>query len=143
MKRHVLALILLVMTPVLFAQSPGEQEIQAAEQAWADSYQACDVATMETLLSDDLTVITHTTGGLMDRQAFLTSMDSCAIVEVTNTPDRIRVYGDAAAVQGTSMYGLRGGTPPISVIYTRVWVKTNGQWQIVNHQSTGLVTAEH
>lgn len=28
-------------------------------------------------------------------------------------------------------------TAPISVIFTRVWVNTNGQWQVVNHQSTG------
>jgi len=51
---------------------------------------------------------------------------------------RIRIYGDTAAVQGTSTYHIKNMATPISVIFTRVWVKSHGEWQVVNHQSTGL-----
>jgi ketosteroid isomerase-like protein len=137
MKRVFCSVTLLAATSILLAQSKGEQEIQAAEQAWADSYQSCDVAKMRTLLSDDVTVITHITGAAIDKQAFMQGMASCSIVKVMNSPTRIRVYGDTAAVQGRSTYNMKNGGPPIFVVYTRVWARTNGQWQIVNHQSTG------
>jgi hypothetical protein len=58
--------------------------------------------------------------------------------KVQNDPARVRVYGDTAAVQGTSAYTIKKMAAPISIIFTRVWVKTNGTWQVVNHQSTGL-----
>ncbi len=74
----------------------------------------------------------------MGKEAFVKSMSSCSMEKVTNDPARIRVYGDTAVVQGTSMYNIRKMAAPISVIFTRVWVKTSGQWQVVNHQSTGL-----
>lgn len=40
------------------------------------------------------------------------------------------------------MYNIKTMTAPISVIFTRVWVKTNGRWQVVNHQSTGLAAPQ-
>ena len=138
MTRLTIAALLVAMSSVVFGQSKGEQEIQAAEKAWADSYQACDMPTMGTLLSDDLTLINHTNGGTMGKEAFVKSMASCSMEKVTNDPARIRVYGDTAVVQGSSMYNIRKMAAPISVIFTRVWVKTKGQWQVVNHQSTGL-----
>jgi ketosteroid isomerase-like protein len=135
-----LVVLATVLTFAAFAhaQSKGEQEIQAAEKAWADAYQACDVPGMSRILSDDLTLIQHVNGSTMDKDAFLKSMASCSMEKVTNDPARIRVYGDSAVVQGTSTYNIKNMATPISVIFTRVWVKTKGQWQTVNHQSTGL-----
>ena len=142
MTRLTIAAVLVAMGSVVFGQSKGEQEIQAAEKAWADSYQACDMPGMGKVLSDDLTLVNHTNGGTMGKEAFVKSMASCSMEKVTNDPARIRVYGDTAVVQGTSMYNIKKMAAPISVIFTRVWVKTNGQWQVVNHQSTGLPAAK-
>jgi uncharacterized protein (TIGR02246 family) len=134
----VLATVLIAFASLAQAQSKGEQEIQAAEKAWADAYQACDMRGMSRMLSDDLTLIQHVNGSTMGKDAFLKSMASCSMEKVTNDPARIRVYGDSAVVQGTSTYNIKNMATPISVIFTRVWVKTKGQWQAVNHQSTGL-----
>ncbi len=138
MTRLTIAAVLVAMPSLVFGQSRGEQEIQAAEKAWATSYEVCDMPGMGKLLSDDLTLINHTNGGTMGKEAFVKSMASCSMEKVTNDPARIRVYGDTAVVQGTSMYNIKKMAAPISVIFTRVWVKTSGQWQVTNHQSTGL-----
>lgn len=132
------ALVLLAAASVALAQPKGEQEIQAAEKTWADSYQACDMAVMGKILSDDLTLIQHTNGSAMGKEPFLKSVAACSMEKVTNDPARIRVYGDTAVVQGMSTYNIKNMAAPISVIFTRVWVKKNGRWQVVNHQSTGL-----
>lgn len=138
MKRVMTVVVVLAMSVVVFAQSKGEQEIAAAEKAWADAYQACDMAAMGKILADDLTLIVHTNGATMGKDAFMKSAAACSMEKVQNDPARIRVYGDTAAVQGTSAYHVKKVATPISVIFTRVWVKKNGQWQVVNHQSTGL-----
>jgi ketosteroid isomerase-like protein len=137
MKGAVFVLIVLTTTSS-FAQSKVDQEIQAAEKAWAEAYQSCDQSTMAKLLSDDLTLIVHVNGATMDKQGFMKGVAACSMAKVVNIPTRIRVYGNTAAVEGKSTYTIKNTAAPISVIYTRVWVRTKGQWQIVNHQSTGL-----
>ena len=141
MKGVIAGLALLALATTASAQSKGQDEVAAAEKAWADSYQACDMPAMGRILSDDLTLIVHTNGGTMGKEQFIKSMASCSMEKVENDPARIRVYGDSAAVQGTSTYTIKKAGTKISVIYTRVWVKNNGRWQVVNHQSTGLPAA--
>ena len=138
-----LTITLLAGTSIIHAQAKGEQEIKAAEDTWANAYQSCNMAGMDRILSDDLTVIQHVTGATMSKADFMKTMASCSMERVTNDPARIRVYGDTAVVQGISTYNIKNNATPISVIFTRVWVKKNGKWQVVNHQSTGLPAPKH
>ena len=134
----IVGVLLVASASASVGQSRGTDDIVAAEKAWADAYQACDLPAMGRILSDDLTLIQHTTGGTMTKEPFIKSVGACAMEKVINDPARIRVYGDTAAVQGTSTYHIKNVATPSSVIFTRVWVKNGGQWQVVNHQSTGL-----
>ncbi len=142
MKGVMVGVLLLAMASAAQAQTKGHDEVLAAEKAWADSYQSCDMPVMGRLLSDDLTLIQHTNGSTMGKEPFLKSVAACSMDKVQNDPQRVRVYGDTAVVQGTSTYTIKKMAEPISVIFTRVWVKTNGAWQVVNHQSTGLPAAK-
>src|SRR5262245_46635871 len=85
----------------LLAQSKANDEVLAAEKAWADSYQACNMAGMGRLLSDDMSMIQHN-GVKATKEGFLKVMSSCSIEKVANDAQRVRVYGDTAAVEGTS-----------------------------------------
>jgi ketosteroid isomerase-like protein len=145
MKRAItiLAVVIIGAASLGAAQSRGEQDVRAAEDAWANAYQSCNMAGMGVILSDDMTLIQHVNGSTMGKDAFIKSMALCSMDKVTNDPARIRVYGDTAVVQGTSMYHIKKMETPISVIFTRVWVRTNGRWQVVNHQSTGLPAPKH
>ncbi|MEQ1897638.1 MAG: nuclear transport factor 2 family protein [Vicinamibacterales bacterium] len=138
MKILMAGVLLVASASASFGQSKGTDEIVAAEKSWTDAYQACDLPAMGRILSDDLTLIQHTNGGTMTKEAFVKSVGACAMEKVINDPSRVRVYGDTATVQGTSTYHIKNSATPISVIFTRVWVKNGGQWQVVNHQSTGL-----
>ena len=138
----VMAIALIATGVKITAQSKSHDEVIAAEKAWARSYQSCDMVAMGRLLSNDMLLIQHTNGATTTKEQFLKGMATCSIEKVENDPQRVRVYGNTAAVQGKSTYTIKRMTEPISIIYTRVWVKTNEAWQIVNHQSTGLVAAK-
>jgi ketosteroid isomerase-like protein len=142
MKRAMLLALVISFTPLAaLAQSKGEQELLAAEESWRVAYEKCDVSVLGRILSNDLTLIQHVNGSTMGKEAFVKSAATCSIARVENHADRVRVYGDTAVVQGRSTYTIKKMTNTIGVIYTRVWVKVNGQWQVTNHQSTGLPAA--
>lgn len=138
MKRVMTVMALLAMASVARAQTKAQDEIAAAEKTWATAYEKCDMPVMGKILSDDLTLIQHVNGSTMNKEAFMKSVAACSMEKVQNDAARIRVYGDAAAVQGTSTYTIKNNATLISVIFTRVWVKKDGAWQVANHQSTGL-----
>lgn len=142
MTRAALLAIALTYTPlVLLAQTAGEAEVRAAEEAWRLAYEVCDVPAMSRLLSDDLTLIQHVNGSTLGKDPFVKSVAACSMEKVVNVPDRVRLYRDTAVVQGRSTYSIKKMASTISVIYTRVWVKQDGRWQVANHQSTGLPAA--
>ncbi len=137
MKRFAIGMALATVVSFgAFAQSKAESEVAAADKSWAEAYQGCKVDVMGRLLSDDLLFI-HLGGNLNNKEQFMKSVSTCTMESATQDVHRIRVYGDTGVVHGTLHYKVRN-MAGASLMYTRVYVKKSGAWQLVNHQSTAL-----
>lgn len=64
------------------------------------------------------------------------------VESVTLTDLKARVYGDTAILTGRydDVHVTDGARGEAHALFTRVFVKTNGRWQAVAYQQTGLPT---
>jgi uncharacterized protein (TIGR02246 family) len=110
-----------------------QQELSAA---WA----ARDRATIERLIAPDWTV-THIEGQRLTRaDVFQMMFGSDVTQSEPSTVDEVnvRVFGDAAVVTGrTHARGTQAGVPyDITLRFTDVFVRCDGQWQAVASHAT-------
>jgi ketosteroid isomerase-like protein len=123
------------------AQAPAQKEITQVETAWARAVEKVDAAALDRILADDL-VYSHSTGLVETKQDYLKSVQSgnqkYASVESMNP--KVRVYGDTAVVNTkVRMTGSTKGQPfDNQLLMIHVWVKKQGRWQLVAHQTTRL-----
>jgi ketosteroid isomerase-like protein len=100
-----------------------------------------DVAALETLLADDLVYI-HTTGKMETKQQFLDSLRSGALRYRSIEPSEtvVRTAGDGAIVTGRAKAAVtnRGADREFDIRYTAVYRSTEGRWQLMSWQSTGI-----
>jgi ketosteroid isomerase-like protein len=150
--RTTLTIALLLLVPVVAgAQKPNdaakarsEAEVKAADVGMWDAVNACDQAKWNRIVADDLVLIIIG-GRIFDKPTlhgdfFGTTMHPVPCdTEYTNEPMRVRVYGDAAVVTGNVSYKGNGKGRPRAIqrmVYTRVFEKRNGTWQLVHGQHT-------
>jgi ketosteroid isomerase-like protein len=100
-----------------------------------------DVATLNTLLADDL-VYTHSTARLDTKQSLIGAMESGATVYTAVEPSDVKAqdFGDTVVLTGVAQIKVVvNGTPnAFGVRFTDVYAKRNGRWQMVTWQSTRL-----
>lgn len=137
---NLIAAIVLCLGTAL-AQAPMQEEVSKAETAWARAIEKTDAAALERILADDL-VYAHSTGLVETKQQYIKSMQSgnqkYASVQPVNP--NVRVYGDTAVVNSkVRMTGATKGQPfDNELLLIHVWVKKQGRWQLVAHQTTRL-----
>jgi len=123
------------------ASGPAESEVAQIEQQRFAAMQAADIATLDRLLSADLTY-THSSGKLETKQEFLGGIRSGALKYRTVAPEglSVRVYESAAVVTGRCHFQVEadGRQLDLQVRFTDVYVKRDGAWQLVAWQSTRL-----
>ena len=113
---------------------PAASKISALEAKWNDVYKRGDAAGMEALLSDDF-IITVEDGTTFSKSGYLAhTADSELRVQISDMTDlRVRVHGNIAIVTGA--YHEKGTSRRRSYEsrdrFTDVWVKTNGDWQVI------------
>lgn len=116
-----------------------EQELLKIERAWLDAYLKRDVAAMERIESDDFT-ITHANGQVITKAQEIASLKRSTTADSSmsfSTEDtKVRVYGDTAVLTGIFVSKSKDSTERSR--YTDVYVKRNGQWQVVASQLTRL-----
>ena len=117
-------------------------EVKKAETEWADAVKRQDMAALNRILSDDL-VYTHSTGIIDSKSEYLNKMKSGAqkYEAIEHSDTKIRTYGDDTGVVNTRvrMAGATKGVPfNNQLLMTHVWVKKDGRWQLVAHQTTLL-----
>jgi ketosteroid isomerase-like protein len=116
-----------------------ELELLKLERAWLDAYQKRDVAAMERIESDDFT-ITHANGRVITKAQEIANLKrpgpSDSSMSFSTEDTKVRVYGDTAVLTGIVI--MKGKDFSERSRYTDVYVKRNGQWQVVASHLSNL-----
>jgi ketosteroid isomerase-like protein len=98
-----------------------------------------DIAALEPMLADDL-VYCHSDASCEKKDEFLETIRSGRIRYVAMRVQRqtARAYGEVAILNGTlAIEGVMGGqVRTFSLVYTDVYTRRDGQWQLVAWHST-------
>jgi ketosteroid isomerase-like protein len=141
MKSHLVRAILAVAFAGV-TLAAVEDEIRSADQQWAEAAKSSDAAQLNRLLSNDL-VYTHATGVIDDKTSYIEKVKSKRqkYDGIVHSNVRVKVFGGHTAVLTARMrmHGTNAaGAFDDQVLMTHVWVKVNGSWQLVAHQTTKL-----
>jgi ketosteroid isomerase-like protein len=100
-----------------------------------------DIATLNTLLSDDL-VYTHSSARLDTKQSLIGAMESGSTVYSSVVPSDVKAQdcGDTVVLTGVARIGVKSGgnSMNFAVRFTDVYANKGGRWQMVTWQSTRL-----
>ena len=120
--------------------SAVEAEVVAAEKERHDALVRSDIAVLDRLYDDEYIAI-HNTGTVRTKREVLRDFRQQRLpYESRNTRDLIvRVYGNAAVVTGLLLARLKDGRTT-ERRFVNVWVRRQGHWQLVVHQSTPVVS---
>ena len=146
MKRSLLTILLSVVMVAISScgTSPAstedvEQAVTQLENERVPALLGSDTAFIERVYADDY-VVTGANGVVRTRTQVIADMKSGAqtFESMTNDNVKVRVYGDTAIVTGrTRQKGQYKGQPSLSpTMFTRVYVRRDGQWQLVANSSS-------
>lgn len=131
------ALISLIST--LQAQSPAAEKLLQSEQKRFNAMMAKDTATISALLADDL-VYVHSNALRETKKEHLNTISSGKIVyqQMVRENATVKIYGKTGISSGlVKVKGLINGNPfDIPMLYTAVYHKHKGVWQLTNWQTT-------
>lgn len=130
-------------------QSSAEQEILKLEKEWYDAFLGADIDTLNRIEADDFIVITRETpvpGGKKMQLAIIKGLNETAKKRMASMKRslnqvKIRIYGDIIIVNGVQTQtssNTTGEAQSWKSLYTGVWAKRDGRWQILNAQWTDL-----
>jgi ketosteroid isomerase-like protein len=136
------SLFVFVVLGSAWAQS-DEEQLMKLETDRAAAVVKGDVATLEKQTSDDYSLINmngQMSGKAQMVTAFKTGQTKLTSDELSDM--KVRVYGSTAVITGKAdVKGtLMGKDATGQIMFTRVYVKKNGQWQSVAFQQTRVST---
>jgi ketosteroid isomerase-like protein len=141
MKKLALICLLIGHTALAQAQDKTASLVLALDRQRFDAQVAKDTARLNQLLADDL-IYVHSSAVVETKREFVANIANrkwdyrTAKLEGT----RVRVYGNTAIVTGQGTLDMMSDGKPIVVrlLYTDVYAKRKGKWQMVSWQSTRL-----
>jgi len=137
--KHILTICLLLMAQLLCAQSKDEKAVIDAERRRFDAQVSKDYAVLDQVLADDL-IYTHSNGNTDTKASYIQSIrdgkSSYGSVDVLE--QNVRLYGTTAVIKGICLIKTPGQATDLKLSYTDVYVRKNGQWQMVTWQSLKL-----
>lgn len=123
------------------AQSPAVDRLLRSEQQRFNAMTARDTAALRPLLGDDLVYI-HSNAVKEDKKEHLAAVGKGKIVyqEMKRESVSARIYGKTGLVYGTLKAKGRYNDNPfdIGLLYTAVYRRHKGVWQLVHWQSTRI-----
>ena len=123
------------------AQSKTDRLILATEQQRFASMVSRDTVALRPLLADDL-LYTHSNALQETKAAHLSAIATGRLVYASMLREtaQVRRYGRIALTNGiVRVTGVVNGTSfDVRLLYTAVYRRVRGQWQLVNWQSTRL-----
>lgn len=119
----------------------ADAALEKAERGWAEAITKGDIAALEKLLAPELTY-THSNGKRDTKAAYIESIKSGTLKYVSVHYDELL----SSVVDGAGLTVLRlkvksvnaGVQNDMNLSVLHVFVKRNGQWQMVAHQSARL-----
>lgn len=142
-KTAILAASLLAFTHTVLARDAAqdEREILRVEQAICEAYRTGDADYLRQALDERYT-LTDSRGTVVPREVDIAEVEKGdPQYEVfRNHGQKLRLYGDAAIVNGiTSVKGRSGGEPfEADFQFTDTWVHRDGQWKMAASHATRL-----
>jgi len=132
-------LVVCLSAPLLLPQqtSPEAAKILALEQQWTDAYRQRNIKLLTSMLAEDF-VITVEDGSVYGKVGYMShTADTGTQVDLAEESDlRVHMHGNVAVVTGA--YHEMGSTKGKRYEYrdrlTDVWIKNNGQWQLIASQ---------
>ncbi len=117
------------------------EAVRSAELARFKAMTTNDLATLRTLLGDDL-IYTHSNAALDTKASYVGSIESGDLkyVSIEPTDMKVRTYGTMAVITAEAAITSvsKGQTMSSRLRYTDVWVQRDGRWQMVGWQSTRI-----
>jgi len=118
-----------------------ESEIMALEQRRRSAMTSADVTTLSGLFANELAWI-HATARLDTKDGLLGSIASgkTKYLSIECSEETVRFYGEIAIVSGLANINaeIAGEQRAIQNRFTIVWARVDGEWKVVNWQSTGV-----
>jgi hypothetical protein len=132
-------LLALLAVPAVQASEDAEAVLKAQDQRWALTAGG-DLDELEAMLTDDMTY-THSSAAVDTKASFLDSLRSGRVRYLSIEPEgerSVRVYGDAAVVQGVAHVLVKVPDRDIDVRlrFTELFVKQDGVWKMALWHST-------
>jgi ketosteroid isomerase-like protein len=131
-------LIVCLSVPVLPQQtSPEAAKILALEQQWTDAYRQRNIKLLTSMLAEDF-IITVEDGSVFGKMGYLAhTADTGTQVDLAEESDlRVHMHGNMAVVTGAyhEVGTSKGKRYEYRDRLTDVWMKNNGQWQLIASQ---------
>ena len=121
------------------AGAPDLQEVEAIERARLAAWMRADTQAMRSVLGDDL-LYCHSDGRCENKEQIVSSIGSgkqvYRSIEVLEL--KPRAVGGAVLINGRVRLGVdsNGKQMEFNAIFTDVYVRRDGRWQMVSYQST-------
>jgi uncharacterized protein (TIGR02246 family) len=133
-------LVIVAPDPVAHAQAgDARKDVLDAEQRWARALEKSDLAALRDLYGDDL-VYVHSGGNAESKDEYLRRVETGSLKyeSVTLVDPKVRVFGDAAVVNGQFDVRVMSDGAPVNtrVVYIHVYARQGGKWRMVAHQTT-------
>ncbi len=129
---------------VCAARADAQAELRAIDARWNALRLASDVDGLARLLRDDF-VLTHSDGRVEDKRSYVGDLGRGSRVNhaIDNFDVEVRQHGDVAIVTGRTLQrGVGNGVPFEGQFrFTRVWLRSDGVWQLAASHSSRLPTA--
>jgi hypothetical protein len=121
--------------------APDLAEVEAVERARFEAWMKADTAAMGPMLADDL-LYCHSSGQCENKEQIVASIGSRQTIyrKMDVISLKPRAVGGAVLINGKLDIAVEDKGRPIQfqAIYTDVYVKRDGAWQLVSWQSTRL-----
>ena len=121
------------------AQQDQTKAVLDAEQRWTEALENGDTAALGEIYADDL-VYVHSGGNAESKAEFIGRVKAGGLKyeSVTLVNPKVRLYGDAAVVNGTFDVRVMVDGAPVNtkVVYIHVYARQGGRWRMVAHQTT-------
>lgn len=139
LSRFTLAVVLaLLVVPAVQAGEDAKAVLKAQDQRWALTAGG-DLDELEAMLTEDMNY-THSSAAVDTKAQFLETLRSGKVRYISIEPEEraVRVYGDAAVVQGVAHLLVKVPDRDIDVRlrFTEMYVKQGGAWKMALWHST-------